>query len=62
MDAENAIMVAVSAIVISPAAMHKDQAFQASSPKNFTAGRMTGLFFGPGFWPRVFWSGRGAGA
>jgi len=26
--------------------MHKDGAFQASSPKNFPAGRKTGLFFG----------------
>ncbi|WP_294204037.1 hypothetical protein [uncultured Sphingomonas sp.] len=29
--------------------MHKDRAFQASSPKNFSAGPMTGLFFGRDF-------------
>jgi len=31
------------------AAVHKDRAFQASSPKNFPAGRKTGLFFGRDF-------------
>jgi len=31
------------------AAVHKDLAFQASSPKNFLAGRKTGLFFSRDF-------------
>jgi hypothetical protein len=37
------------AIALIGAAMHKDRAFQASSPKNFSAGRKTGLFFGRAF-------------
>jgi preprotein translocase subunit SecE len=39
-------MVAQPAIALTPAAMHKEHAFQASSPKNLTAGRKIGLFFG----------------
>jgi preprotein translocase subunit SecE len=41
-------VVALSAIAFRRAAPQKDLAFQASSPKNFTAGRLTGLFFWPG--------------
>jgi len=39
----------VVAIAFGSAALHKDHAFQASSPKNFSAGRLTGLFFGRDF-------------
>jgi hypothetical protein len=42
-----AIIIAEVAIASTGAAVHKDRAFQASSPKNFPAGRKTGLFFGP---------------
>jgi hypothetical protein len=34
------------AVAQNRAALHKECAFQASSPKTFTAGRKTGLFFG----------------
>ncbi|QXT35728.1 hypothetical protein KV697_18875 [Sphingomonas sanguinis] len=44
-----AIAIAEVAIANRGAAVHKDRAFQASSPKNFTAGRKTGLFFGRDF-------------
>jgi hypothetical protein len=44
----NESVIAPFAIAANPAAMHKDRAFQASSPKNFSAGRKTGLFFGIG--------------
>ena len=39
-----AIIIADVAIASAGAAVHKDRAFQASSPKNFPAGRKTGLF------------------
>ncbi|WP_294268750.1 hypothetical protein [uncultured Sphingomonas sp.] len=45
----SAIPVAKVAIANIGAAVHKDRAFQASSPKNFPAGRKTGLFFGRDF-------------
>ena len=44
----NESVIAPFAIAHSRAAMHKDGAFQASSPKNFSAGLLTGLFFGRG--------------
>jgi hypothetical protein len=44
----NESVIAPFAIAPILAAMHKDRAFQASSPKNFSAGRKTGLFFGRG--------------
>jgi len=44
-----AIIIAEVAIAKNRAAAHKDRAFQASSPKNFPAGRKTGLFFGRDF-------------
>ncbi|WP_153007047.1 hypothetical protein [Sphingomonas sanguinis] len=42
-------MFADVAIASVAAAVHKDRAFQASSPKNFSAGPLTGLFFGRDF-------------
>jgi hypothetical protein len=45
--AEVAIHNANFAIALCCAAMHKDQAFQASSPKNFHGRSCTGLFFRP---------------
>ncbi len=45
----HATMFADVAIASVAAAVHKDRAFQASSPKNFSAGPLTGLFFGRDF-------------